>query len=164
MYWTRGKTGLFSDTLKYTYERMKLPSLALFGALIFVSLMMMGGENSAVNRIGVALAQVSGNSWGFIAPFLGALGSFFSGSAAISNLTFGAIQHSIALNLGLDKYTILALQSVGGALGNMVCINNIVAVWSVLGLDKSEGKILRKTVLPMCFYAIFAGLLAFLLF
>lgn len=143
---------------------MKLPSLALFGALIFVALMMMGGEDSAVQRIGKALAQISGNSWALFAPFLGALGSFFSGSATISNLTFGAIQDSIAISLSLDRYSILALQSVGGALGNMVCINNIVAVCSVLGLDKSEGKILRKTALPMCFYGLSAGLLGLVLF
>ncbi len=164
MIWSGGTLSLFSGTLKYTYQRMRLPSLALFGALILVSLMMMGGETSAVNHIGKALAQVSGNSWGLLAPFLGALGSFFSGSATISNLTFGAIQNSIALNLGLDKYTILALQSVGGSLGNMVCINNIVAVCTVLGLEKSEGKILRETVLPMCFYGLAAGLLALVLF
>ncbi len=164
MVWSKGSLNLFSATLKYTYDRMKLPSVSLFGALILVSLMMMGGEASAVNRIGEALAQASGSSWGLLAPFLGALGSFFSGSATISNLTFGAIQNSIALNLGLDQYTILALQSVGASLGNMVCINNIVAVCSVLGLKKSEGIILRKTVLPMCFYGVVAGLLALLLF
>lgn len=164
MKWMNGNIVHFRGTLIYTIERMKLPSIALFGALVFVSLMMMGGKGSAVQQIGEALANISGDSWALIAPFLGALGSFFSGSATISNLTFGGIQDSIATSLHLDRYTVLALQSVGGALGNMVCINNIVAVCSVLGLNKSEGNILRKTVVPMCIYGISAGLLGLLLF
>ena len=153
----------FAPVLSFTCTRMKRPTLALFGALVFVGLMMTGGNNSPVSIMGQTLAQISGNSWTLFAPFLGALGSFFSGSATISNLTFGAIQQSIALESSLDQYSVLALQSVGGALGNMVCINNIVAVCSVLGLNNSEGSILRKTALPMFIYALFAGLLGLLI-
>ncbi len=163
-YWWRSPAALVKSSFAATVKQMHNPALALFGALVFVNLMMLGGEASAVNLIGNAMAESSGGMWSFIAPFLGALGSFFAGSATISNLTFGGIQYSIANNLGLDSSTILALQSVGAALGNMVCINNIVAVCSVLALDKSEGIILRKTVLPMLVYGLLAGLLAHLLF
>jgi lactate permease len=54
------------------------------------------------------------------------------------------------------------LQSVGAAMGNMVCINNIVAVCSVLGIEKKEGDILKRTFLPTIVYGIItmiAGLL-----
>jgi lactate permease len=103
-----------------------------------------------------------GRYWPYFAAYLGALGSFFSGSATISNLTFGGIQTSIAQNLMLDITVILSLQSVGAAMGNMVCINNIVAVCSVLGIEKKEGDILKRTFLPTIVYgiiAVVAGLL-----
>jgi lactate permease len=45
-------------------------------------------------------------------------------------------------------------------MGNMVCINNIVAVCSVLGLRKIEGVILKKTVWPMILYGIIAALVS----
>ena len=95
-------------------------------------LLMSGGEASLVQIIGRGFAAAAGGAWIVFAPFLGAVGSFFSGSATISNLTFGGIQASIADSLGLDRSTILALQSVGGAMGNMVCIHNIVAVCAVV--------------------------------
>lgn len=55
---------------------------------------------------------------------------------------------------------ILALQSVGGAMGNMVCINNIVAVSSVLNISNQEGTIIKKTIIPMMIYGIIAALCA----
>ncbi len=54
----------------------------------------------------------------------------------------------------------LALQSVGGAMGNMVAIHNIVAVCSVLGLGNREGEILKQTVGPMLLYGVIAALMS----
>lgn len=139
--------------------KMRGPVLALLGALVMVKLLMMGGDAAGTMIIGNHLAEWVGAYWQLGAPFLGALGSFFSGSATISNLTFGAIQDSIAVSLALDRTTILALQSVGGAMGNMVCINNIVAVCSVLGIARQEGRILKKTILPMLVYGVIASAL-----
>ncbi len=138
--------------------RMCHPLPALLGALVFVRLMMVGGESSPVMLIGSSLAEVTGAWWPYLAAYLGALGSFFAGSCTISNLTFGPIQDAIAAQRGFDRTTLLALQSVGGAMGNMVAIHNIVAVCSVLGLRDVEGDILRKTVTPMLIYGLMAAL------
>jgi lactate permease len=137
---------------------MRHPLPALLGALVFVRLMMVGGESSPVMLIGSTLAEVTGTWWPYLAAYLGALGSFFAGSCTISNLTFGPIQDAIAAQRGFDRTTLLALQSVGGAMGNMVAIHNIVAVCSVLGLRDVEGDILRKTVTPMLIYGLMAAL------
>ncbi len=69
----------------------------------------------------------------------------------------------IATRMGLDRTSILALQSVGGAMGNMVAIHNIVAVCSVLGLGNQEGAILKRTVGPMLVYGLVAAAMALLL-
>lgn len=158
------KGRLIRSVFARSFERMKYPALALFAALIFVNLMMAGGTASAVALIGTTLAAAVGTSWQLFAPLLGAVGSFFSGSNTVSNLTFGAIQDAAARDLGLNRTTILALQSVGGALGNMVCINNIVAVASVLGLERIEGYALKRTVLVALAYALVAGSLSYLFF
>jgi lactate permease len=141
-----------------TVHRMTKPILALLGALVMVKLITVGGEKAMTITIGQAFARLFEGSWQFFASYLGALGAFFSGSNTVSNLTFAGIQQSIAKTLGLDASRILALQSVGGAMGNMVCINNIVAVCSILGLVKKEGFILKKTVLPMLLYGIIVGI------
>lgn len=118
-------------------------AVALVGALVFVKLMMHGGEGAPVVAIGRGLADgvssVHGSLWLGVAPLVGALGSFFSGSATVSNLTFGPVQAEVADLLDLDRTRVLALQAVGAAMGNMVCVHNIVAVAAVLGLTGSRG-------------------------
>jgi lactate permease len=138
------------------------PFVALMGALVMVNLMMLG-ENAPVIVIGTALARLTGRSWQLFAAYLGAVGAFFSGSNTVSNLTFGGIQQSIAHAVGLDPSLVLALQSVGGAMGNMVCINNIIAVGTILGLANCEGRMLRKTVVPTFVYGAVAALMSLLI-
>ncbi|QIM66178.1 lactate permease [Mannheimia granulomatis] len=143
-----------------SFAQVKKPFLALLGALIMVKLMLIGGKESMVQIIGQNFAAATGEYWTIFASYLGAIGAFFSGSNTVSNLTFGTVQFATAQATGLSVTLILALQSVGGAMGNMVCINNIVAVCSVLGIDKQEGNIIRKTAVPMFVYGVIAAIVA----
>jgi lactate permease len=142
---------------------MKKPIITLIGALIMVELLMVGGDKAQTMIIGKAFADISGTTWQYLASFLGALGSFFSGSATVSNLTFSGIQDSIAQSVGLDRMLMLSLQSVGASMGNMVCINNIIAVCSILGVYNQEGFIIKRTVMPMVLYGIIAAIIGFVL-
>jgi len=54
----------------------------------------------------------------------------------------------------------VAAQVAGGAMGNMICIHNIVAVCAVVGLSGMEGAILRKTFWPFLIYGLFVGIIA----
>jgi lactate permease len=146
-----------------TVLRMINPVLSLLGALVLVRLLMTGEEASSVMILGRSLAAATGDWWQYVAAYLGAIGAFFAGSCTISNLTFGPIQDSIAAQMGLERTTILALQSVGGAMGNMVAIHNIVAVCSVLSLGNSEGEILKQTTGPMLLYGAIAAVMSMLL-
>lgn len=154
------KREVVGQMFKETAVRIKMPFIALVGALIMVKLMMTGDSNSPIMVTGQAFSDLMGSSWQFVAAYLGALGAFFSGSATVSNLTFGAIQQTIALNTGIPQTTILGLQSVGGAMGNMVCINNIIAVSTILGIANQEGYIIKRTVIPMIVYGVVAALVS----
>ena len=141
-----------------TTKRLSGPTITLIGALIMVQLMTLGGDRAQTMIIGRTLATVTGKSWPFFAPILGAIGAFFAGSTTVSNLTFAGIQDSIAHTLGIERTSILALQSVGAAMGNMVAISNIVAVLSVLGLVNQEGFVLKRAVIPLIVYALVVGI------
>ncbi|MGE9270227.1 MAG: L-lactate permease [Verrucomicrobiales bacterium] len=143
-----------------TFQRLKNPTIALFGALIFVRLLMCGGHEASSMILGHELAALTGPFWSWTSVYLGSLGAFFAGSATISNLTFGAIQFAIAENLDLNPTVILALQATGSSSGNMIAIHNIVAVSSILGIKNQEGAILKLTVVPMLLYGILASIAA----
>lgn len=104
--------------------------------------------------------QTFDNTWPFVAPFVGALGSFIAGSATFSNMMFASLQQSAALQTGNDQVTILALQMLGANAGNMICVVNVVAAASVVNLVGKEGQIIRMTLVPMLFYAVLSGVVA----
>ena len=58
------------------------------------------------------MANTLGPVWLFVAPFLGALGSFITGSATVSTLTFSPIQLNIANSIGADPFIVLAAQII----------------------------------------------------
>jgi len=136
--------------LEGVVARMQKPLVALTGALILVELLR-GKDKYAdapATIIGVRVSSLL--SYGFLAlsAALGSLGAFFSGSTTISNLTFGQVQMVAAENLGVSSYVVLALQAVGAAIGNAVCLSNIISACTVIGLQVPEGDVLKK-VFPL---------------
>src|SRR5690606_29124862 len=110
-----------------------------FGTLVLVRLFMVGGEDSCSSTLGRTVGTGFGAAWEYFGFFLGALGAFFSGSNTVTNLMFGPIQYTIAESEGINLTTMLALQSCGGAIGNMIAISNIIAASTVLGISGNEG-------------------------
>jgi lactate permease len=62
------------------------------GALVLVQLIRVGGASSPAYLIGFYASAWLSQGFLAISAVLGALGSFFSGSTTVSNLTFGDIQ------------------------------------------------------------------------
>eukprot|EP00538_Stauroneis_constricta_P013100 CAMPEP_0119571544 /NCGR_PEP_ID=MMETSP1352-20130426/44175_1 /TAXON_ID=265584 /ORGANISM="Stauroneis constricta, Strain CCMP1120" /LENGTH=574 /DNA_ID=CAMNT_0007621225 /DNA_START=16 /DNA_END=1740 /DNA_ORIENTATION=- len=130
---------------KKTTGRLRNPAIALLGALVLVQLMIRSGTAAPAFIIGSNLADWFKEGFVIICPLIGALGSFFSGSTTVSNLTFGGIQLIAAESIGVSKTAMLALQAIGGSAGNGICLNNIIAACAVVGLKVSEGEILSRT-------------------
>jgi L-lactate permease len=126
-------------------ERLTEPAIAVLGALCLVQLMLKIDSASPSFILGTVLSDWFQEAFIIITPLLGALGSFFSGSTTVSNLTFGAIQSLAADAIGVSKTSMLALQAVGASAGNGICLNNIIAACAVVGLNVGEGAILKQT-------------------
>lgn len=106
-----------------------------------------------------ALANLFRQAYFLIAPLLGVLGSFMSGSCTVSNTLFSSLQFETASIIGLSQVFIVALQSMGGCIGNMVCVNNIVSVCATTGTNGNEGKLIRTNVIPCLLYSLIVSLL-----
>ncbi|MDT8861527.1 L-lactate permease [Alkalihalobacillus sp. MEB130] len=135
-------------------------------ALLFAVPMVQVFLNSGVNSSGfesmpIVLAEsvsaLLGDNWPAVAPAIGALGAFVAGSNTISNMMFSLFQFGVADNIGVTASTVVALQAVGGAAGNMICVHNVVAASAAAGLLGKEGIIIRKTIIPTAFYVFLAG-------
>lgn len=163
----RKSIGTFFSASKDSLMTMRSTAIALVATLAMVHVFTNSGINtedliSMPQYIAVSMAEHLGFMWMFVAPFLGELGSFITGSATVSTLTFSPIQYSVANQLGLDINTVLAAQTMGAGAGNMICVHNVVAASAVVGLSGKEGDIIRKTLIPAVVYGLMIGLAGFI--
>ena len=119
------------------------------------------GGAAGYEQMPIALAEgvanVAGNAWPFFSTFIGGLGAFVAGSNTVSNMMFSLFQFGVGERILVDPTWIVALQAVGGASGNIICVHNVVAASAVAGLVGKEGAVIRKTLLPFCYYALMTG-------
>ncbi len=79
-----------------------------------------------------------------VAPFIGALGAFITGSNNNSNVLFAVLQQNAAELLNLSVPLILAAQTAGGALGSVLAPAKVIVGCSTVGLAGEEGVVMRK--------------------
>jgi len=157
-------------------EKIVSPFIALVFVIAMVSVMLnVGGSDlghaitgSMIEVMAVATADALGSAYPFVASLIGALGAAMAGSNTVSNLTFSGFQFVAALELGVPTQIVVGAQAVGGAIGNLVAIHNVVAALATVGLVGQEGRVIRLNLVPLVYYAFFVGiwtmLFAFVLF
>lgn len=100
------------------------------------------------------LAALAGQGYVIVAPLIGVLGAFMSGSNTVSNTLFAGLQFETATILGMSQVLIVALQNNGGAIGNMICVNNVVSACATTGTSGNEGKIIKTNAVPCLIYCV----------
>ena len=126
-----------------------------------------GGGIAGFDRMPIALADgvasLTGAAWPLFSPFVGGIGAAVAGSNTVSNMMFSLFQFDMGQRIGVDPVWVVALQAVGGAAGNMICVHNVVAASAVVGLLGREGAVIRLTLLPFLYYALLPGAIGYAL-
>ena len=141
---------------KDTFKQVSGAALALIFGLALVEVMKYknAADVSMMDEMANALSMVGESLYVLIAPFIGVLGAFVSGSATVSMNLFTNLQYNTANVLGLPAVYIISMQCVGAAIGNMVCINNAVAASATIGTTGREGKLIKMNAIPMVIYTL----------
>ena len=143
-------------------------SIALIFAVPMVQVFInSGGGATDYAKMPVALAigveQIAGGFWPLFSPLVGGIGAAVAGSNTFSNMMFSFFQFNVGVRIGVDPTWIVALQAVGGAAGNTICVHNVVAATAVVGLVGKEGAIIRKTLIVFVYYSVLAGILGYII-
>lgn len=72
-----------------------------------------------------------------------------SGGMAVINKGFSTLTPDRRIQM-----IIVALQNLGGAIGNMTCINNIVSACATTGTVGREGLLVKRDAIPMVIYSL----------
>jgi len=133
-------------------RRLVPVAIALFAMLAIARLMLHAGMTEALAEA----ATRTGRVWPLLAPSVGALGAFITGSTTASNILLTDLQVAAAGELGLPLLVMVAAQGFGAAVGNSVALHNIITGAATVGLQGREGDVLRTTG-PVCLVYLAAG-------
>ena len=120
------------------------------------------GTTASAGMLGILselTADVTGAAFPFFSGFIGAFGAFIAGSNTVSDILFGLFQYQAAQQIGAPTQIAVAAQAVGGAIGNLVSIHNVVAALTVVGLLGEEGRVIRLELIPVVYYGVVTGVL-----
>lgn len=120
-----------------------------------------GGLEKMPLVLAEGVADLTGAAWPIFSPVIGGLGAFVAGSNTISNMMFSLFQFNVGTRIGVSPDWIVALQAIGGAAGNTICVHNVVAASAVVGLIGKEGAVIRKTLWVFAYYAFVPGCLGY---
>jgi lactate permease len=147
------RPGAAGRILGGTLQRV-MPSSVSIASMVAMAVIM---ENAGMtDTLARGLAEGVGLAFPAVAPWIGALGAFMTGSNTNSNVLFGALQMRTAGFLGYRVALILAAQTAGAALASVMAPTKVVVGASTAGMAGREGDVMRKLLL-------YAGLLVLLI-
>lgn len=147
----------FWDTARHTVHELSRPLLTIACVVGFAYLANFSGMSAA---LGQALTA-SGHWFPLIAPLLGWLGVFLTGSDTSSNALFSGIQQHTAKVLGIDPTLTVAANTSGGVTAKMISPQSIAIATGASGLTGQEGTLFRFTILHSLALVALVGLMTY---
>lgn len=125
---------------------MTMPSgIAVIGLIIMSKIM--GGTGQTL-VLAQGISQVLGKGYVVLAPIVGMIGSFMTGSNMSSNILFGNFQMTTASMLGVKASALLGAQTAGASVGSSISPSNIILGTTTANILGSEGEALKR-ILPI---------------
>jgi lactate permease len=153
------KSGAPRRIVSGTVKRVMSSSVSIASMVAMAVIMQNSGMTDTLAR---GLADSMGWAYPLIAPWIGALGAFMTGSNTNSNVVFGALQLRTAQFLGYSAAIILGAQTAGAALASILAPTKIVVGASTAGMAGREGDVLRKLLVYTVVLLVLISILAML--
>jgi lactate permease len=130
------------------------------GILCMVSLATVMSHSGMTQILALGLSNnIAAAYYPLVAPFIGMIGAFITGSNNNANVLFAGLQMQTATLLKIPVTLILGSQTAGGSLGSMFAPAKVIVGCSTAGLSGQEGKVMGKTILygiiPVIVVAVF---------
>ncbi len=135
-----GTVGRIARTVVQKATRSSLGIAAMVGMAVTME------HAGMTHLLADGVARVAGGFFPLVAPFIGVLGAFMTGSNTNSNVVFGSMQQHVATLVGISPIIILAAQTAGGAIGSMFAPAKVIVGCSTVELGGKEGPVLRAVM------------------
>ena len=145
---------VFLETIKKYWKTI----LTICSVMAVAKIMSYSGMISDIAKF---LVAVAGPFYPAIAPLIGALGAFVTGSGTSTCVLFGGLQSETASALGLSATWMAAANVMGAGIGKMICPQGIAIGAGAINAVGSESKILSSVFKYFVLYVVAAGVICY---
>lgn len=154
-----------------TFLNLRTTGFTLISLIMLASVMNYTGMIYALSD---GLSGATGTFYPFFAPFIGALGTFITGSDTSSNILFAKLQVTMAANLNMNGYMnipgihgsesnwLLAANTTGATGGKMISPQSIAITSAACSLKGEDSRILQRAIPYALVYVLIGGLFVYL--
>lgn len=114
-----------------------------------------------ISDIAKLLVAVTGSFYPLIAPLIGAIGAFVTGSGTSTCVLFGGLQSETAVSLSLNPSWMAAANVMGAGIGKMICPQGIAIGAGAANVVGSESKILGAVFKYFLLYVVIGGIICY---
>ena len=145
---------VFKDTCRQMWKTM----VTIMSIMAMAKIM---SHSGMIAEIAGMLVTLTGDFYPAAAPFVGAIGTFVTGSGTSANVLFGGLQVETAGSLGLDPCWLAGANTVGATIGKMISPQSIAIGTAATATVGNESKILRKVMKYCAIFIVIAGCVAY---
>ena len=126
-----------------------------------------------ITSIASGLVAVTGDFYPLVAPMIGAIGTFVTGSDTSSNILFAKLQAHVANQLGMTGQStffgmeggqenwLVAANTTGATGGKMISPQSIAIATAACDMEGKDGEILRSAIPYALLYIVLGGLMVY---
>jgi len=151
----------FIEITKLLVKTAKQMAKSAITIVSIIALAKVMGYSGMIASIATVLVMITGSFYPLIAPIIGALGTFVTGSDTSANVLFGSLQAEAAIASGANQYWIAAINTGGATAGKMISPQSIAIAVAATNLTGKEGKILASAIKICIVYVIILGLISY---
>ena len=141
------------DALKELWVNVVKMKFAMLTIGSVVALAYVMGDSGQTLALGMFIAG-AGAIYPFLAPVLGWIGTYVTGSDPSANILFSGLQSSVGEQIGNGsmlgvegmRQLLVGANASGGVVGKMISPQSLAIAASAIGLAGSESAILRRTI------------------
>lgn len=132
--------------VKVLGQTLKSMWKAIVTIIFIIAVAKVMGYSGMTSSIATLLAALTGSFFPALAPLVGILGTFVTGSTTSSGILFAGMQVEVAQKIGADALQLVAANMAGGAIGKLISPQSIAVAIAAIGLAGADGKIMSQTV------------------
>ena len=119
------------------------------------------GYSGMTQSIADFIVRVTGCFYPLVAPLIGSIGTFVTGSSTSSSVLFSKLQASTGAELNINQIWLVAANTVGSTAGKIISPQSIAVATAATATVGKESEILTKVIKYFVLFAVIYGLVCY---